>query len=425
MSKSLEKIDSIQPLSEPGMHLSQKSPRRKRAWYFFGVRSEIIPARRGIISLTRLKIKKFFRGALKYFRLTLDYRGGKLCYNHLFLNITSYCNSNCVYCEVKCLDHKNDLEFERQKKLISEAAGLGVKEVSFSGGEPFVYYKVWELIDYVSSLGLELNIMSNGLMFESFSQDKIDVLKKIKRIFVSLESADAKTHDDLRGGADFFQKTMLGVKKLSAQGVKIAFASVLSNKNYFGLVDLIKLTKDSGVNAVFFQPLHVWSNYDKVEKTAGKENLVPGADDFSALRQAIKKAVKLAKKIGVDNNLPAVSQWVEKYFVYQIGAEKKKRWIGEIMPSYKCLEIFTKIFIDYDGGVLPCAMLAPRDNLKGKSLKESLGSLNSIKDAIHRGNFPKECDECSCQVASNFTFSLLMAPVKNFKNLLVFIKDKF
>lgn len=371
------------------------------------------------------KIKKFVRGSSKYFRLMLDYRGGKLCYNHLFLNITSYCNSNCVYCEVKCLDHKNDLEFERQKKMISEAASSGVKEVSFSGGEPFVYYKVWELIDHVLSLGLELNIMSNGLMFESFSQDKIDVLKKIKRIFVSLESADAKTHNDLRGGADFFQKTMAGVKKLSEQGVKIAFASVLSNKNYSGLIDLIKLTKESGVSGVFFQPLHVWSNYDTVEKSEGKEKLVPGAEDFTALRRAIKEATKTAKKLGVDNNLPAVSQWVEKYFRYQVGAGKEGRWIENIMPSYKCLEIFTKIFIDYDGGVLPCAMLAPRDNLKDKSLKESLESLNGIKDAIRRGNFPKECDECSCQVASNFTFSLLMSPVRNFKNLLVFIKDKF
>lgn len=371
------------------------------------------------------KVKKFVRGAMKYFRLMLDYRSGKLCYNHLFLNITSYCNSNCVYCEVKSLDHKNDLEFERQKKLIREAADLGIKEISFSGGEPFVYYKAWELIDYVLSLGLELNIMSNGLMFESFSPEKIGVLKKVKRIFVSLESADAKTHNDLRGGADFFQKTMAGVKKLSGEGVKIAFASVLSNKNYSGLADLIKLTKDSGVNAVFFQPLHVWSNYDTVEKSEGKEKLVPGADDFSALRQAIKKAVKLAKKTGVDNNLPAVSQWVEKYFVYQLGAEKKRRWVENIMPCYKCLEIFTKIFIDYDGGVLPCAMLAPRGNLKDKSLKESLESLNSIKEAIRKGKFPKECDECSCQVASNFTFSLLMSPVKNSKNLLVFIKDKF
>lgn len=371
------------------------------------------------------KIIKFAKGVLKYFRLVLDYRGGRLRYNHLFLNITSYCNSNCVYCEVKGLNHANDLEFERQKKLIKEATDLGVKEISFSGGEPFVYYKVWDLIDYVLNLGLELNIMSNGLMFEGFSQAKIDVLKKIKRIFVSLESADAKTHNDLRGGADFFHKTMAGVKKLSDLGVKMAFASVLSNKNYSGLIDLIKLTKDSGVSGVFFQPLHVWSNYDTVEKSEGKEKLVPGAEDFTAMRQAIKEAAGMAKKIGVDNNLPAVSQWVEKYFRYQVGADKRGRWIEDILPDYKCLEIFTKIFIDYDGGVLPCAMLAPRRNLKDKSLKESLASLDSLKDAIRRGHFPKECDECSCQVASNFTFSLLMSPIKNFKNLLVFIKDKF
>ncbi|MDD4902452.1 MAG: radical SAM protein [Patescibacteria group bacterium] len=371
------------------------------------------------------KIKKFGKGALKYFRLTMDYRQAKLRYNHLFLNITSYCNSNCVYCEVKCLDHKNDLEFERQKKLIAEARELGVKEVSFSGGEPFVYYKVWELIDYVLSLGMELNIMSNGLMINDFTPEKINTLKKLKRIFISLESADAKTHNELRGGRDFFEKTMAGVKKMLSAGVKVSFASVLSNKNYSGLADLIKLTEESGVNSVFFQPLHVWSNYDTVENIKDKEKLIPAEDDFSALRESIRRSIKLAKKLGVDNNLPALKQWVEKYYLYQKGTDKRGRWIDNIMPSYKCLEIFTKIFIDCDGGVLPCAMLSPQDNLNHKSLKDSLVSLDAIKQSIAAGIFPKECDECSCQVASNFTFSLLLSPIKNIKNLFVFIKDKF
>jgi AdoMet-dependent heme synthase len=371
------------------------------------------------------KIKKFSRGARKYFNLMIDYRRAKLRYNHLFLNVTSYCNSNCVYCEVKCLDHQNDLEFERQKKLIREAKELGVEEVSFSGGEPFVYYKVWDLIDYVLSLGMELNIMSNGLLLADLPLEKINILKKLKRIFISLESADPKTHDELRGGNGFFDKTMAGVRKMLADGVKVSFASVLSNKNYSGLADLIKLTKESGVNSVFFQPLHVWSNYDTVEHIKDKEKLVPKADDFSAMRKSIKEAIKLAKKLGVDNNLPALKQWVEKYFIYQKGAPQPKRWIDNIVPSYKCLEIFTKIFIDCDGGVLPCAMLSPKDNLKNKSLKDSLASLDQIKKSIAAGKFPKECDECSCQVASNFTFSLMLSPVKNSKNLLFFIADKF
>ena len=371
------------------------------------------------------KIKKFGRGAGKYLRLVLDYRGGRLRYKHLFLNITSYCNSNCVYCEVKCLDHKNDLEFERQKKLIKEAKDLGVTEVSFSGGEPFVYYKVWELIDYVLSLGLELNIMSNGLMINDFSDEKMAVLKKLKRIFISWDSADPKIHNELRGGADFFEKSLAGVKKMLAAGVKVSFAGVLSNKNYAGLNDLIRFTHESGVDSIFFQPLHVWSNYDTVANSKDKEKLIPEQDDFKALRQSIKTATKLARQLGVDNNLPALSQWVEKYYLYQIEANRQGRWINNIMPSYKCLEIFTKIFIDCDGGVLPCAMLAPRGNLKDQSLADSLMALDEIKKNILAGKFPKECDECSCQVASNFTFSLLASPVKNMKNLFIFIGDKF
>jgi MoaA/NifB/PqqE/SkfB family radical SAM enzyme len=371
------------------------------------------------------KIKKFFRGVLKYVNFAAAYRRGRLKYNHLFLNITSYCNSNCVYCEVKCLDHKKDLDFQRLKKLIKEAKDLGVKEISFSGGEPFVYYKVWELIDYTISLGLELNIMSNGLMIADFSEEKMAALKKLKRIFISFDSPVAEIHNQLRGGADFFQKTIAGVKKMLANDIKVSFASVISNQNYSQLEDLIKFTSDLGVKSIFFQPLHVWSNYDAVKNIKGKEDLLPAKKDFSDLRKKIKNSIVLAKNLEIDNNLPAISQWIKNYFIFQQPGARKGKWIENILPDYKCLEIFTKIFIDCDGGVLPCAMLAPRGNLKNKSLKKSLLSLESLKESIRKGNFPKECEQCSCQVASNFTFSLLLSPLKNLKNLAEFICDKF
>lgn len=362
---------------------------------------------------------------MKYFNFAAAYRGGRLKYNRLFLNITSYCNSNCVYCEVKCLDHKKDLDFQRLKKLIKEAKELGIKEISFSGGEPFVYYKVWELIDYTTSLGLELDIVSNGLMIADFSEEKIAALKKLKRIFISFDSPVAEIHNQLRGGADFFQKTIAGVKKMLANDIPVSFSSVISNQNYPQLEDMIRFTNDLGVKSIFFQPLHVWSNYDFVKNIKSKENLLPVKEDFSDLHKKIENSIILAKKLGIDNNLPAVSQWIKNCFIFQSPGAKQGKWIENIMPAYKCLEVFTKIFIDCDGGVLPCAMLAPRDNLKNKSLKESLLSLESLKENIRKGKFPKECEQCSCQVASNFTFSLLLSPIKNWKNLVEFIHYKF
>lgn len=371
------------------------------------------------------KIKKFSLGIFKYLGFIISYRFGKLKYNHLFLNITSLCNSNCVFCEVKGLDRKNDLEFERIKKLIKEAKDLGVKGVTFSGGEPFVYYKIWDLIDYTLGLGLDLNITSNGLLISNFSEEQFNVLKRLKNIFISLESADAETHNQLRGGADFFQKTVAGIKKLVERNINVIIASVISNKNYLKIDDLIKFTGELGVKEIVFQPLHIWTNYDSVEYLKSKDQMVLSQKESADLKEKMKASIKLVEKIGVKNNLANIVPWIDKYFEFQKPNPEKGRWIKNILPGYKCLEIFTKIFVGSDGGLLPCAMLSPRDNIKDKSLRQSLKSLSEMKREIRKGRFPMECEKCSCQVAANFKFSLILSPIKNFRYLSEFIKYKF
>jgi MoaA/NifB/PqqE/SkfB family radical SAM enzyme len=372
-----------------------------------------------------IKIKKFFLGILKYLGFIFKYRLRRLKYNHLFLNITSLCNSNCVFCEVNGLDHKNDLEFERIKKLIKEARDLGVRGVTFSGGEPFVYPKIWDLIDYTLSLGFDLNITSNGLLISNFSEEQFDVLKRLKNIFISLESADAKTHNQLRGGGDFFQKTVASIKKLAERNINVTIASVISNKNYLQIDDLIKFTKELGVREIVFQPLHVWTNYDSVEYLKSKDQMVLSPEESADLKEKMKSSIKFAGKIGVKNNLANIVPWVDKYFEFQKSNPEKGRWIKNILPDYKCLYLHTRIFVGSDGGLLPCAMLSPRDNVKDKSLEQALKSLSKMKREIRKGQFPPECDKCSCEVASNFTFSLILSPIKNRHYLSEFIKYKF
>lgn len=77
-----------------------------------------------------------------------------------WLEITDVCNINCKGCYRKNLDGHRDLETLKEEvrffKKVRNTDG-----VSIAGGEPLVYPKIVELVDYIASEGLKPVIISN------------------------------------------------------------------------------------------------------------------------------------------------------------------------------------------------------------------------------------------------------------------------
>lgn len=361
-----------------------------------------------------------FQKIKKYLRMFLAFQTGKLSYDTLFLNLTSICNSNCVYCEVRKLDASDNLNSERIEKLLEEAKDLGIKKVYFSGGEPFMHPDIWKFIEKTISLKLKLRIVSNGLTILNFDQQKIDLLKQIDGLDISLESYDRDVHNKLRGG-DFFDRTVNGIKKLRANDINITINTVLSNKNYSDLDKFLEFTKELNANFVNFQPLHVWSNYEETSSVS-KDEFSINDQSLNDLENKIKLAITRSKQIKQKNNLAAIKPWIKAYFDNQ-NSTQKSIWMKKVINGFQCTEIFTKVFVHFNGSLQPCAMLSGVDNIKDKSLNDALKSLDKMKNNIREGVFPAECYKCSCQMVPNYISSILGSPIKNFGKLTRFILD--
>ena len=351
----------------------------------------------------------------------------KNAYSTLFLNITSFCNSNCAYCEVKNLDHSKDMSFERIIKLIKEAKQIGINHVYLSGGEPFVYPEIFKVLKQAKKSGMRLSMISNGLAIKNFNKEQLEIIKNcIDYIGISLDSADPKTHDSLRGIPGAFESTVQGIKILKQIGKNPVIYGVISNKNYNELDKLILLADKLGVREMVFQPFHIWTNYSEVKAREDKKNLLISEDYLKDIKPIMKKAVKLSKKIKVKTNLPVIYPWIDKYFQSQ-GEKfnKNKLWFLNIIKDYRCVEPFTTLFIHSDGGIQPCAMIRQITNIKDKSLIDGIKDMENFKQMIKQRKFPSACQACSCQVATNYLFSVLNSPIRNMGKFIQLFKDLY
>ena len=81
---------------------------------------------------------------------------------------TNWCNAHCLSCPTWNTPRaKGYMDFGLFTKIIDEAAQIGVKRIRlFLHGEPLIHPKIIEMIAYVKSKGLPLNISTNGIRMD-------------------------------------------------------------------------------------------------------------------------------------------------------------------------------------------------------------------------------------------------------------------
>jgi cyclic pyranopterin phosphate synthase len=152
----------------------------------------------------------------------------------LRISITDRCNFRCVYCmpkEVYGRDHrflerKELLSFEEIARLARVFAGLGVRRVRITGGEPLVRRDVEQLVAQLHEIpGLELALTTNGALLPQKAASLVRA--GLDRVTVSLDSIDDATFRALND-VDFpVQKVLDGIDAAAAAGLPVKINAVV------------------------------------------------------------------------------------------------------------------------------------------------------------------------------------------------------
>jgi GTP 3',8-cyclase len=152
----------------------------------------------------------------------------------LRISITDRCNFRCVYCmpkevfgrEYRFLDRAELLSFEEIARVARVFAGLGVRKVRLTGGEPLVRRDVERLVDLLAAIPrLELTLTTNG----SLLAEKAQRLKEagLARVTVSLDSVDDAAFRAMND-VDFpVARVLEGIDAAAAAGLPVKVNAVV------------------------------------------------------------------------------------------------------------------------------------------------------------------------------------------------------
>lgn len=328
---------------------------------------------------------------------------------------TNRCNLRCIMCgtwasrrkaEERGIIYDPKLERERELseetwiKIVEEAISLGVKEFLITGGgEPLVRkettLKLMEEIKRFNAYGM---LNTNGTLFSLQDVKKVVSLGWDLIIF-SIDGPDEKTHDSIRNVPKTFTKVkriLLSFKKekkkLKTDKPKIAFNTVVLNKNFEKFLQLIKFASFVGCEDITFIPLITF------DKLVEKYKLTPMQK--SKFSKMIHKIEKISKEFGIHTN---IHEFKEKSV---IGTSRMDEAIlSEIkslpkgFTSTPCYEPFLHFLITPDGMASCCCMLADK-GIKADFAINKLRDIwfgdwfNSLREQFLEKKLPLECGNC-------------------------------
>src|SRR5262249_7611362 len=89
--------------------------------------------------------------------------------DHLWFQVGgTLCNLECRHCFISCSPHNHalgSLTLERVRRVLEESGPLGVKEYSFTGGEPFLNRALVAILELTLRYG-PATVLTNGTVFK-------------------------------------------------------------------------------------------------------------------------------------------------------------------------------------------------------------------------------------------------------------------
>jgi radical SAM protein with 4Fe4S-binding SPASM domain len=169
----------------------------------------------------------------------------------IFWEVTKGCNLRCIHCRATAteLSSPTDLPTARALDIIDQIAEVSNPILVLSGGEPLYRSDIFQLARYAADKGLRVALATNGtLVTKEVARMIAD--STIKRVSISLDGADAETHDTFRGIPGAFEAALYGFRNLKEVGMSVQINMTIARHNAEQLPRVLELAKSVGADAL-------------------------------------------------------------------------------------------------------------------------------------------------------------------------------
>ena len=169
----------------------------------------------------------------------------------IFWELTKGCNLRCIHCRASAteLSSPDDLSTQAARDIIDQIAEISTPILVLSGGEPLFRSDIFQLARYGTDKGLRVALATNGtLVTKPVAQMIVD--SGVRRVAISLDGADALTHDTFRGIPGAFDATIAGFRNLKNLGMSVQINTTIARHNAHQLPLVFELAKSLGADAL-------------------------------------------------------------------------------------------------------------------------------------------------------------------------------
>lgn len=157
-------------------------------------------------------------------------------------NLTFTCNFMCQHCYSKSDDEFDILSTEECFEIVDHFSNANVFEVNLGGGECLIRKDLFQIIKRLRDKNIVVDLTSNGWLIDEECAAK---LKEVDTSFVylSLDSVNPDTHDDIRNRKGSFERVVRAAKLLKKYEVPFAFMTVVMRQNRHEIFDMCEFIK--------------------------------------------------------------------------------------------------------------------------------------------------------------------------------------
>jgi len=292
-------------------------------------------------------------------------------YERMDIGLSEYCNLKCQMCRRPSETLFMDADWCKQ--VMTEAAECGVETISFSGGEPFVHPKILDLLEHAFSLGVKVQMVSNGTLIR---EKHLELLSNLDCLTISIDGTE-EAHDHIRKRKGTWKRSMETIRLLTEKSdIQWGTNTVMQRDNHHCLYDSFRAIQEIGGHK------YAYCGFSHVE-------VVP---ETTHLQMTPEESAKAAEQIGrIEAACAETNTWfndrkmlLEHFDTY---AKKGLRY----RPKDGC-KIPQKFIGFSDHGFYLCWHQGR--NIKMQSLIEALKT-DVARDIVREG-LEKRCVACNC-----------------------------
>lgn len=295
------------------------------------------------------------------------------------------CNLSCTMCEEHS-EHSDFMQrlyertgikrrrmsFDMVRDLMHQAKELGIREVIPSTmGEPLLYKQMDELFALAASLGLKVNLTTNGTFPKRSVEDWAAIIVPVTSdVKISWNGATAETAEAVMKKIDFHQavenvRRFIAVRdrhfEQTGYYCRVTFQLTFMQNNMHELPEIIRLAAGLGVDRV--KGHHLWAHFKEIEHLSFKSS----QEAIIAWNTIVKQSQEAArvylrgdgKSVLLENIAPLDSEFGK-----------------EVPVDHECPFLGKELWVSATGKISPCC--APDE------LRQSLGDFGNVNDIALR-----------------------------------------